>query len=125
MTNETELKNWIESGGNWINPKRLREMPNGECIVAVISTPEIVTKVYKGEEMTKLEMEVELEGKQYKVALNKTTVKALISEIGGDLQKWVGLTLKLDTIPTQKGDSIRARPYSKPKPATFRIKEMQ
>lgn len=111
MTTKEEFESWISGSGSWVTTKMIKELPNKEAIAVIISDPQVVTRMFNDKEVTKLEMSIEINQKQYQLAITNRDAKEIAKEYGTDLTKWLGKGLKLTTIPTNLGDSIFAKPY--------------
>ena len=107
MTNEQELKEWAESGGNWINAKKIKEYPNGETIVVITQEPVKKTRKYEQKDVTKVETVVERavaeDSEQYNLAITKRDIPDIAEVYGWDMKQWIGKHLKLATTRTTLG----------------------
>ena len=103
------FKEWIKSGGDFLNVEVLKEMPNETAIGIIRTTPTMVEKVWDGKTTLRLAMSLEVDNHVYTYVMAKTYARKVSETYGDDLTKWVGQKLALSVIPTQKGDSVYAK----------------
>jgi len=104
-----EFKEWINSGGDFLNVKVLKEMPNRVATGIIRTTPTLVEKVWDGETTLRLAMSLDINGHMYTYEMAKTYAKEVSETYGDDLTKWIGQKLDLSIIPTAKGGSVYAK----------------
>lgn len=73
-----------------------------EVKAVIIDTYPEMMKNSKPGDMEKLVLE--LEGQEFRIALNKTNAIALAAKFGEDYEEWKGKTIKITKIPTKFGN---------------------
>ena len=111
-----ETKDIME--GDYLNVKLVNESPSKRCLI--IGAGSKVDKEFEGRKSKRVELPVEIDGKEKTWSMNRTTLENM-SVLGTDTIKWLGtfVSLKVETIKGK--DCVVGTPMSKP--FEFRAKD--
>lgn len=75
-------------------------------VLTIVAEAKIVDKEFEGKKSQALQVEGELEGKNFKFDLSKTNARIVAEVLGSDTKKWVGSQLVLETYKTKNSKNI-------------------
>jgi hypothetical protein len=94
----------------YVNADLVRESPTKKAII--IDGGEYVHGTHEGKEYEKLQITVEIDGKQKLYSPNRDSCKNLSSEYGRNTEKWVGMIVRLTIQKVSGKDTLVAFPFS-------------